>query len=131
MLNGSQRELSKKILSRKGIIKPQSIHEKYQKVFDKYTLSPEELAEQMEAMAAQLRRAAPDIRPPSELEAVVVEDAQRQREELDEFDLGQALLETARSDPGVRGQPIGRVKSSSSSSRSKDEENETLQGETE
>jgi len=30
-------------LRRKGMIKHPSIHEKYQKVFDKYTLSPDEL----------------------------------------------------------------------------------------
>lgn len=131
MLNGSLRELSKKVLSRKGIIKPQTIHEKYQKVFDKYTLSPEELAERMEAMAAQLQRAAPDIRPPSDLEAIIMEDAQRQREELNEFDLGQALLETARSDPGVRGQPIHPANSPSSRSRSREADDENPQGKAE
>ena len=41
MLSGDKRELCKAILTMKGIIKHQTIHEKYQKVFAKYTLSPE------------------------------------------------------------------------------------------
>lgn len=43
MLSGPLRELSKNILTKKGIVKHQTVQEKYQKVFDKYTLSPEEL----------------------------------------------------------------------------------------
>ena len=56
MLSGPLRELTKSILSKKGMIKAQTVHEKYQKVFDKYTLSPEELKERAEEMAARLKR---------------------------------------------------------------------------
>ena len=45
MLSGNLRELSKEVLKRKGIIKHPSIHEKYSKIFDRYTLSPEMYAD--------------------------------------------------------------------------------------
>ena len=45
MLSGENRELCKAILQMKGVIKLQTLPEKYQKVFAKYTLSPEQLAQ--------------------------------------------------------------------------------------
>lgn len=50
MIKGNLQETTKSILKKKGIIQPQSIQEKYQKVFDKYTLSPEELDTKIEGM---------------------------------------------------------------------------------
>lgn len=52
MLSGDKRELCKAILQMKGIIKLQTLPEKYQKVFAKYTLSPEQLAQRERDLAA-------------------------------------------------------------------------------
>ena len=56
MLSGNLRELSKGVLRRKGMIKHPSIHEKYQKVFDKYTLTPDELLKLEEEMLERSRK---------------------------------------------------------------------------
>ena len=43
MFSPGMRELSKSILNKKGIIMPQSVEEKYNTVFKRYTLTPHEL----------------------------------------------------------------------------------------
>ena len=43
MLNGNVRSLSKNILLKKGMLKPQTQQQKYEKVFSKFSLSPEQL----------------------------------------------------------------------------------------
>ena len=50
MLNESLREVTQTILKRKGMILPQTIQEKYRKVFDKFTLSPDELRRKIAEM---------------------------------------------------------------------------------
>ena len=53
MFNPNLRDLSETILRRKGTIAPQSIEEKYNTVFKRYTLNPDELQKRL----AEMRRA--------------------------------------------------------------------------
>ena len=50
MFNPKLRDLSERILKRKGTIAPQSIEEKYNTVFQRYTLSPKELEDRLNEM---------------------------------------------------------------------------------